>query len=80
MYKEEINTIEEYYSTFIGLKQNELKEFCKIHKIKLSIKGVSNKWVLLINIYKYFFGIEPKEHSRDHELLVIAMSNTLSKT
>lgn len=42
-----------------GLKSDELKAWCNKDNIKKSINGVSNKWVLKENIFKFEVGRNP---------------------
>ena len=45
--------------TLNGLKSTELKNWCNIYNIKKSRNGVSNKYVLKLNIFKYEIGRKP---------------------
>jgi len=69
-----INNIYDFQETLTRVKTARLRAICKDYNIKCSIKGVTNKWVLLINIYEYIFGMLPEQHSREHELIVIHIS------
>jgi len=42
-----------------SLKSDELKDWCNTHRIKKSANGVSNKWVLKDNIFKFVVGRNP---------------------
>jgi len=42
-----------------GLKSVQLKDWCNKDNIKKSRNGVSNKWVLKENIFKFVIGRNP---------------------
>ena len=68
-----INNIYDFQETLRRVKVARLRAICKDYNIKCSRKGVTNKYVLLINIYEYIFGMLPKQHSREHDLILLDM-------
>jgi hypothetical protein len=74
-----INTIEEYEMTFAGYKNKDLKQFCKQNKIKQSKAGVSNRLVLLENIYEHIFGCPLETRFiNDHYRIVMNMTRWIN--
>ena len=69
-----INNIYDFQETLRRVKVARLRAICKDYNIKCSRKGVTNKWVLLLNIYKYIFGMEPEQHSNEHHTIVSNMA------
>ena len=58
-----LQVIKDLIDTLNALKTKELKIWCNKYNIKKSKNGVSNKWVLKHNIFKY----EIKRNPTDEE-------------
>jgi hypothetical protein len=69
-----INNIYDFQETLRRVKNARLRAICKDYNIKCSRKGVTNKYVLLKNIYEYIFGMLPEQHSDEHRNIIFDMS------
>ena len=54
--KENIKSYFEWVDKFGNMTNKLLKDYCRKRQIKMSNDGVSNKYVLLQNVYQYIFG------------------------
>ena len=55
----------EFVNRFGDKTSRELKKYCTDNRIKKSSNGVTNKWVLLRNIYYHYFDTTNITRSQD---------------